>query len=172
MTAVAAVHDVPLARCELPVRGSERRRETATPERQRAVSGRCSTGFHSGLFRFWFFFVHFYFYPRLWDCKCTFRPFRRGITGSLAKHRNALQSKGRKKLRVAVGFRGWEDTTTTHLFSFRFKTTAEFLSGDTAQPLHLLQRVFAGKQTLSKSDRPSLTRTSTMQNKTPVGLNF
>lgn len=126
MTAMAAVHDVPLAGYELPVRGSERRRETATPERQRAVSGRCSTGLHSGLFRF---FVQFYFYPRLWDCKCTFRPFHWGITGSLAKHRNALQRKGREKLRVAMGFREWEDTTTTHLFFFRCKTTAEFCLG-------------------------------------------
>lgn len=39
MTVVAAIHDVPLAQCELPVRGNERRRETETPETQRAVSG-------------------------------------------------------------------------------------------------------------------------------------
>lgn len=125
MTAVAAVHDVPLAQYELPVRGSERRRETATPEKAESCFGEM---FNRVAFWSLLFFCTFLFLSQ--TLKCTFRPFRWGITGSLAKHRNALQRKGREKLRVALGFRGWEDTTTTtRLFFFRCKTTAEFRLG-------------------------------------------
>lgn len=53
MTVVAAIHDVPLAQCELPVRGNERRRETETPETQRAVSGM----FNRVIFWSFFFFI-------------------------------------------------------------------------------------------------------------------
>lgn len=67
MTVVAAIHDVPLAQCELPVPGNERRRETETPETQRAVSGMFNRVI------FWSFF-----YLRLRDCKCV--PPSRGIT--------------------------------------------------------------------------------------------
>lgn len=65
MTVVAAIHDVPLAQCELPVRGNERRRET-----QRAVSGMFN--------RVIFWSLFFFFYLRLRDCKCA--PPSRGIT--------------------------------------------------------------------------------------------
>lgn len=55
MTVVAAIHDVPLAQCELPVRGNEREeRDTETPETQRAVSGMFNRVIFWSLFFFFF----------------------------------------------------------------------------------------------------------------------
>lgn len=64
MTVVAAIHAVPLAECELPVRGNEREREMEIPETQSC----CFRDVQQGYI--------LCFCIRLRDCKCT-SPFYR-----------------------------------------------------------------------------------------------
>lgn len=58
MTVVAAIHAVPLAECELPVRGDVRKREREIPETWRAVFEDAQQGF-----------IFVVLHLRLRDCK-------------------------------------------------------------------------------------------------------